>query len=71
MELSEWLPRGHLCSKTLFNPACLHQQCMMMMKTLFKHRVAHSAKAGIQRGPANALFIVQVLLPVATVLSKP
>ena len=26
---------------------------MMMMKTLFKHRVAHSAKAGIQRGPAQ------------------
>ena len=26
---------------------------MMMMKTLFKHRAAHSAKAGIQRGPAQ------------------
>ena len=25
----------------------------MMMKTLFKHRVAHSAEAGIQRGPAQ------------------
>ena len=31
---------------------------LMMMKTLFKHRVAHSAKAGIQRGPASALASV-------------